>query len=91
MSQKRACVFDLGLISSEKLISPSVSGTELTDQRGSLAFRETLIYVMAYSVLTATYSITWNTLNLTDTLLSSQACIFYRGMHSRKMPQTQLN
>ena len=69
--------------------------SSLIPSQGSLAFREAVVYVMAYSVLAATYSITWNTLNLTDTLLSSQACISYRGMHSqkkkKKKPETRLN
>ncbi len=79
---------DSKLISLEKRdwkneISTGMRSSQIPSQ-GSVALRETIVYVMAYSVLTATYSITWNTLNLTDTLLSSQACIFYQGMHSQK-------
>lgn len=55
-------------------------GSQIPSQ-GSLALRKTKDYI---SVLTATYSITWNTLNLTDTLLSSWACITHQEMHSQK-------
>lgn len=58
----------------------SVSSEELTGFfNGRVEWPRSIdtVYVMAYSVLTATYSITWNTLNLADILLSSQACIFY--------------
>ena len=57
--------------------------------QGGLASRGTKGFM---SALTATYSITWSTLNLTDTRLSYQARIFYQERHSRKYtPETQLS
>lgn len=69
------------LIEKKKIMSVWAVRSSQIPSRGSLASRETKDYI---SVLTATYFITWNTLNLTDALLSSQACIFYQEMHSQK-------